>query len=171
MTLRNTVIELLTQDPPNTSKALEVLETIKNQDLSPDAASLRLGILDVIERINQGADTGNVAALLTGLANGRYDDIKEIDIDMDLDDVNDPFPIEGLGLQIQKPNQSLPGPDQALLNALAARDSFTARMIAGDTVSDTEFEQYEHTLVELGKALVPLLQKHLDEEDAQGLMK
>lgn len=170
MTLRNTIIELLSQDPPNVSKALDTLEVVKNQDLSPDAASLRLGILDVIERINQGADTGSVAALLTGMANGRYDDIKEIDIDMDLDDMNEPFPIEGLGLQVNKPNQSLPGPDQALLNALAARDAFTARMIAGDTVNESEFEQYEHTLVELGKALVPLLQKHLDEEETQGLM-
>ena len=164
MSARSNILKLLEQDPPDVEGAKKALADIDEKHLSPDAASLRLGILDAVNRIDQGDNLNTIAMLLTGIARGSLDDISEIDIDYDMEDAPLASPFEGLGLNTpQRTAGALPGPDQALLTAMAERDSITARKIAGDVISSADMDAYQKTLVDLGKALLPLIESDLEQ--------
>lgn len=154
---RATLISLLEADPPQTDAALELLEDIDERSLTPDAASLRLALLDAAKKLENGDTKDTVAAFLTSMAKGHLGDLADIEIDFDVPDTLPQSPFQGLGMSERKNNPSLPGPDSALLEAMDHRDALTARRIAGDTITEDDIQTYQDKLIALGKSLLPLL--------------
>lgn len=160
---RATLISLLEADPPDLQGALEILADIDERSLTPDAASLRLALLDGATRLENGDTKETVVAFLRATAKGYLGDLADIEIDFDIPDTLPQSPFEGLGMT-RKNNPTLPGPDSALLEAMEHRDGLTARRIAGDTITEDDIERYQEKLIALGKALQPLMK--LDDQES-----
>jgi hypothetical protein len=163
MSIRSQALALLEQEPPNLEALTSLLTNTEDKFLTPDVASLRLGILDAINRLKNGGTHDEVMIFLQNIANGLIDDIEDIVIDFDIPDSIPGTPFSGVGFGEAREYVPMPGPDDTLLKAMAIRDSITARKISGDTITPSDIETYEKALMELGKSLLPLMKLHLDD--------
>ena len=165
MTRRSTLIQLLEAKPAKVKKALQVLETIRDSDITPQAAHFRIALLNAAKALEKGAAPTQVITMLRDAAKGKIDDLDDIEIDFDVPDTLPSNPFDGIMLGAPRTSVDIPGPDTALINAMNARDALTARRIAGDTIGQDDIAKFEAELVELAKALLPLLRLHYDNLD------
>lgn len=163
---RARLITLLESDPPDVDGAIDVLRHLDERSLAPGAANMRLAMLEAAGRLENGEVKDTVASFLRNMADGQIEDLDDIDIDFDVPETIPGSPFDGLGFaRPGRDSLPMPGPDKALLEAMDMRDQLSARRIAGDVINEDDIQAFENKLVDLGKALLPLLRIHLDESD------
>lgn len=158
-TSRTTLIQALTETPPNVEAALAVVQDIRESDLTPNALTLRAALIEAADWIENGkVKPYDLAKFLRDAANGHLEELEDHTIDFDLETTPDSASLAALMTPLRAAPSPLPGPDACLLDALRQRDALVARRIAGDTASDADVANYRATLVALGRALLPLVE-------------
>ena len=155
---RHALLNALRQDPPDVDGALDLLATVNESDLTPDALTLRAAILEAADWIEgRKARPYDLVGFLRDAADGRLAELDDHEIDLDVDDFGPVSGADIFAVASRPGNPPLPGPDGQLVAVMRARDAMVARRIAGDTPSQADLDAYAQALVALGRALEPMV--------------